>query len=311
MISHSTQKVNLKTLLFFLSLIGGGIIGLRAFIFRPAPHIISPLAEEVVATNSLRVLFTQKPKDTTELIQKIKEVIEKQQGIYSVYIFDINDNKGYGINETTIYTAASVNKLPILAALYYEAQRERIDLDKRITIQEKDIQDYGTGSLRYEGPGGVYSIKSLAQIMIEKSDNTAAYVLTNYIGESRIQELVSTWNLTQTDIKNNKSSNKDLAILMIKMYKGGIANEALTTEMIGFLDDSDFENRIPRLLPKEVKVYHKIGNEIGNTHDVGIVAHPKYPYYIGVLTNDVLNEVETEEVIAQISKLIYDYIIRE
>lgn len=308
--SYPTRQINVVVLLFFL-LVVGGIALLRGPIVRPSMQVISPLAEEVPATNSLRVLFAQKPKDTSELIQQIKEMVEKQQGIYSVYIFDINENRGFGINETTIFTAASVNKLPILAALYYEAQREKIDLDRRITIQQKDIQDYGTGSIRYEGPGGVYSIKSLAQIMIEKSDNTAAYVLTNVIGESLIQDLVGTWGLTQTDIKNNKTSNKDLAILLTKMYKGGIANEALTTEMIGFMDNSDFENRLPRLLPKETKVYHKIGNEIGNTHDVGIVAHPKYPYYIGILTNDVVNEVETEEVIAQISKLTYDFTVRE
>jgi beta-lactamase class A len=106
---------------------------------------------------------------------------------------------------------------------------------------------------------------------------------------------------------NDKTSNKDMALLMKKMRAGEVTTAANTQEMIGFLDDSDFENRIPRLLPKTVKVYHKIGNEIGNLHDVGIVDDPKHPYYIGIMTNDVTDEPTTEDSMAQISKLVYDF----
>src|SRR3989344_7268820 len=264
--------------------------------------IISPLPLE-----NTQPSVKNKIKDPQELIQKITELTSKQQGIYSIYIYDLNKNPGYGINETTIFTAASVNKIPILAALYFEAQKDNIDLDKRITLQASDIQDYGTGSLRYEGPGGVYSLKTLAQLMIEKSDNTAAFVLTSVVGGSRIQELATSWGLTQTDIRNNKTSPKDMTLLLSKMYKRQITSEALTTEMIGFMDDSDFEDRLPALLPKDVKVYHKIGNEVGNIHDVGIIALPNKPYYIGVLSNDVTNDTQVEEAIAKVSKMVFDY----
>lgn len=267
--------------------------------------IISPLPLE-----NTQPSVKNKIKDPQELIQKITELTSKQQGIYSIYIYDLNKNTGYGINETTIFTAASVNKIPILAALYFEAQKDNIDLDKRITLQASDIQDYGTGSLRYEGPGGVYSLKTLAQLMIEKSDNTAAFVLTSVVGGSRIQELATSWGLTQTDIRNNKTSPKDMTLLLSKMYKRQITSEALTTEMIGFMDDSDFEDRLPALLPKDVKVYHKIGNEVGNIHDVGIIALPKNPYILAVMTNDITDEPTTETVIANISKIVFDFFNR-
>lgn len=277
-------------------------------------EIVSPLAMEVKLNNSSPIIFAKaspsdRKSDTNEttLLENLKTYTEKQTGIYSVYIYDLTGKRGFGFNETTIFTAASVIKVPILAALYYEAQQEKIDLDRRITIQAKDIQDYGTGVIRYEGPGGVYSLKSLAQILIEKSDNTAAYVLTTILGEKRIQELVDQWGLTQTDIHNNKTSNSDIARLMTKMYTGQITNQAFTQEMIGFMDDTDFENRLPALLPDDVKVYHKIGNEVGNIHDVGIVVLPKRIYYIGVMTNDVLNDATAEKSIAEISKMVYDY----
>ena len=76
------------------------------------------------------------------------------------------------------------------------------------------------------------------------------------------------------------------------------------------MDESDFEERIPKLLPKDVKVYHKTGDEIGFIHDVGIVDLPDKPYYIGVLTSDVKDEAAVKEAIAQVSKLTFDNFIK-
>ncbi len=273
-------------------------------------NIISPLADETSGSVASTVLSkTHKEIDAGTLVTQIKRITNQQAGVYSVYVYSFKQDVGLGFNENTIFTAASVNKLPILAALYFEAQNGKIDLDKRITIQESDIQDYGTGSIRYEGPGGVYSIKTLAQYMIQKSDNTAAYVLTNIVGTKRIQKLVDSWGLTQTNIVNNKTSNKDMSHLLVKIYREQIANKSWTLEMLGYLTDSEYESRLPAFIPKDVKIYHKIGTETGSIHDVGIVQLPENPYYIGVMSNDIINDASAELAIAQISKIVYDYMI--
>jgi beta-lactamase class A len=265
-------------------------------------QIVSPLPEEIFS------LFSQKPKDPTSLLSEIKKIIDKFPGSWSVYFYDLTTNQGFGINETAIFTAASVNKVPILASLYYLAGRNAIDLDQQVTLQVSDIQDYGTGSIRYDPPGTTYSLKTLARLMMEKSDNTAAHLLgRQIIGFEKIQKLVDTWGLTQTDMEENKTSLVDMNKLFLKMYRGEITNQALTSEMIGFMDDSDFEDRIPALLPKGVKVYHKTGDETGNIHDVGIVELPNHPYFIGILTSDVSDEAQTKQTIAQISKMVFEY----
>ena len=81
------------------------------------------------------------------------------------------------INDSLIFTAASINKLPIVVTLYDAVQRENLKLEDTATIQADDIQAYGTGSLQYEGSGGIYTLKTLARLMINESDNTAAHVL--------------------------------------------------------------------------------------------------------------------------------------
>lgn len=298
----------------------GTLIFLFTFVIKPlfsGRKFISPLPDAAPTPQGTRFLFggsksspspTAVPVlNTQELISSIKQITDKATGTYSVYVVDLNTKQSFGFNETTIFTAASVIKVPILAALYHEAAAGKIDLDRRITIQAADIQDYGTGVIRYKGAGQVYSLKTLAQLMMEKSDNTAAFVLDTVITQPKIQSLIDGWGMSQTDLTNNKTSNKDIANLMIKMRAGEIANKALTQEMIGFMDDSDFENRIPKLLPTGIKVFHKIGNEVGFVHDVGIVEDPKHPFYIGVMSNDIRNDEEAESVIAQVAKLVYDF----
>lgn len=242
-----------------------------------------------------------------ELLKKIRGLVEGK-GTYSVYIYELNTKEELGFGKETIFTAASVNKVPILASLYFLTGKGEIDLDKRITIQQKDVQNYGTGSIRYDPPGTQYSLKTLARLMMEKSDNTAAYILGEVtIRFEKIQELIESWGLTQTEIKENKTSNEDMALLFTLMHQGKITNEALSKEMIGLMDDSDFEERLPKFIPKNIKVYHKIGSEVGIIHDVGIFDLPQNPYYLGVFSTDVPDEEEAEEIIAQVSKLVFEF----
>lgn len=250
----------------------------------------------------------KKESNPNELLANIKKEVSALPGSFSVYVFGLSTGKNFGINEYMIHTAASVNKLPILASLYYLAGKGEIDLDKIIVPQETDIQDYGTGSIRYDPPGTPYSIKTLARLMMEKSDNTASYILgTLIIGLDRVQELTNGWSMTQTKMIDNKTSAKDISFLMIKMYQGEITTGELTKEMLDFMEGSDFEDRIPAGVPENIKVYHKIGDEVGKIHDVGIVDIPDKPYFVGILTTDQTDEETTKKTMAKISRLIFEY----
>jgi beta-lactamase class A len=281
------------------------LVGWRGLLVKTEPTL-SPVPEDVQAATSFTSIF-KKAKKPEDLKAKIQEAARDWTN-YSIVVVDYKSSFRMDINDTVIYTAASVNKLPILAALYYYSEKGDIDLDKVITIQAADIQDYGTGTIQYDPPGTTYSIRTLAQLMIKKSDNTAAYVLANHIvGIKKIHDLMASWGLTQTDVVVNKTSNRDTSLLVNKMWNRQVVGEALTTEMMGFMKDTDFENRLPSLLPEGVAVYHKIGTEVRVIHDVGVVTDGKVTYYIGVLTSDVPDEAEAETRIAEISKLVYDF----
>lgn len=281
------------------------LMSLLLYFFQKKDTLILPPAFKIEQKNFFPSVKTTSQKD---LLKEIENILEENKGTYSVYVYDIKNKQGFGINEEMMITAASVNKVPILAALYHLAGKNDIDLEKIVIPQQEDIQDYGTGSIRYDPTGTPYSLKTLARLMMEKSDNTAAYILGNQIiGGQRIQKLLDEWGLTQTNMADNKTSNKDMASLLTKMYQGEITSKALTAEMLGFMDKSDFDDRIPAGVSEGIKVYHKTGDEIGKIHDAGIIDLPGKPYYLGILTTDTTDDEVTKKNLAKISQLVYGY----
>ncbi|MFC1626797.1 serine hydrolase [Patescibacteria group bacterium] len=271
---------------------------------------ISPIQKDFMPNTSVLSILQQNTRDPDVLKKMITKTVGDTLKNYSVYVEDLSYSFSMGLNETTIYTAASVNKLLILAALYQEAQQDLSILDKKITPQANDIQSYGTGVIQYDKPGTSYSVKTLARLMMQKSDNTAAYVLAKYIvGEPTLKKRIEEWGLTQTNFTTNKTSNLDMSIITKKIFSGNIANTALTQEMLSFMKDSDFEDRIPANLPDTATIYHKIGNAEAGFHDVGIVSFGENrAYYIGIFTTDVTDQEETLLLSAKISNIVYNYL---
>ena len=247
-------------------------------------------------------------KSSNEQIKEdVLKIIKDKKGFYSIYFKDLKSDGVFGIDENQLQTGASVNKLPIIAALYLFEKQGKLKLDDKITIQKNDVQDYGTGSIRYQKMPQTYSLRNLAKLALQQSDNTAAHVISVKIGEDNVQKLVDSWGLKQTDMVNNKTTVYDMGILFEKIYKGEIANPPNTKELLEFMSGTEIEDRLPKGLPSGTKVYHKTGDGEGFVHDLGIVETEKGAYFLGVMTSDIGDqEDETKNTIAEISKKIFE-----
>ncbi|MBP9716423.1 MAG: serine hydrolase [Candidatus Levybacteria bacterium] len=255
----------------------------------------------------LPVINLSRETKETDLKKEIAEITKDKKGFYSYYFKDLKTDRSFGVSQDQIETGASVNKLPIIAALYYLDSQGEIDLDDRVTIQENDVQDYGTGSIRYREMPQTYSLKNLAKLALKNSDNTAAHVISITVGEDKVQELVNSWGMSQTDMVNNKTTAYDMGLLFQKIYDGEITSAAKTKELLGFMMDTDFEDRLANNLPNSARISHKSGDGEGFVHDVGIIQTEENVYYLGIMTSDIgENEEETKNTIAEISKKIFE-----
>ncbi|MEK6846623.1 MAG: serine hydrolase, partial [Nanoarchaeota archaeon] len=243
-----------------------------------------------------------------------KKVLEKflkeEKGSYSVYYKDLKTGQEFGVNENKVLTGGSLNKLLIISYLYNLARDNKINLDDKITIQKKDIQDYGTGSLRYTGAGKSYALKTLTQLALEQSDNTAAYVLSIKLGEDKIQEYGKRLGLESTNMANNKTTARDMGKILELIYSRKITSDPLTREFLDFMKDTDFEDRLVRDIPSQVSVYHKAADATNMVHDVGIIdpsttlGASGTSFILAILTSDIENGEEAKKTIGKIAKFI-------
>lgn len=244
----------------------------------------------------------QNPED---LKKEIYDYILKQKGSFSIYYKDLISGDEFGIDENNVLTGASINKLFIVSYLYNLAGENKIDPEEKIILQAEDVQDYGTGSLRYMGVGETYSLKTLAKLSLKNSDNTAAHLLGIRLGMDNVQDFVNKLGLISTDLNNNKTTAKNVGRIFDLIYNRKITTPAYTLEILDFLKDTDFEDRLPIYLNKDIKVYHKTGDAVGMTHDGGVIDDGKNPFILSVMTNDMPDEEKAKKDIGEIAKIIY------
>ncbi len=256
-----------------------------------------------------RFVVLSNPKTyATDLKKETANLIQNKKGNYGIYFANLTTGDTFGISEKELFTGASVQKVPIITTLYYLENRGKVNLDEQITLQKEDIQDYGTGTLRYQKPGSTYSLKTLAKLALKQSDNTAAHIIANKIGADVVQKTIEQFGLTQTNMEQNKTSPYDMYILFNKIYNNQITTLAKAKELLSFMQDTDIEDRLPALLPQGSIVYHKTGDTVGNLHDVGIIQSNGNIFFLAVLTSDIgNNEEEARQNIAKIAKSIIDF----
>lgn len=257
--------------------------------------------------------FHSQQQKTREIKQKAQEFVANEKkspgegkSTFSIYYKDLVTREEFGIDEHKVLTGASLNKLVVISYLYHLAKDGKIDLDEKIVVQEDDIQDYGTGALRYEEAGDAYSLKTLAKLSLEKSDNTAAHVLGIKLGMDNIQSYAKEIGLEGVDMENNKISAFDLGRLFELIYNKKITSEPLTREFLDFLKDTDFEDRLSRYMKNGISVYHKTGDAVNLVHDGGIMDDGKNPFILVVLVSDVADEEKAKDAIGRLAKMIYE-----
>jgi beta-lactamase class A len=110
---------------------------------------------------------------------------------------------------------------------------------------------------------------------------------------------------------NNTTTAYDLMRLFEAITQHEIVSAEASQAMIDILLDQRFNEMIPAQLPDDVKVAHKTGWITGLHHDSGIVFLPDgESYVLVILSKNLTNEDAGVQALADVSKVIYDYVAR-
>lgn len=268
----------------------------------PAEYeVINP---EIIDTQLIKL--TENLHRPSDVIASVKELTASLQGTYGVYIRPLKTDEGYGLNQAEIFTAASVNKLLIMAKALQEVEKGTISLEDTYRLQAKDIQDYGTGSMRYDSLGTVYTYDQLLRLSGKQSDNTAAWVLSLILGQKEVEQFIDDFGMAESSLADNLTTPQEMGEFLAQIYEGEILGSPYQEKFYSYLTKTDFEERIPAGLPSYVTVAHKIGNEIQIVNDCGLVFAEQNPYVICLLSKGV-SEAEALKVLPQISHLVWTF----
>jgi beta-lactamase class A len=228
-----------------------------------------------------------------------------------VVVFDPYSGETVSFNADRRFVAASLSKLYALLTLYRAASRGESSLDEEITMRYSDVWAYGTGVLYKYPVGYTITLREGAKFMIKESDNTAELMLNGYLEEEKIEAELHRIGADSTRYWNpiNTTTPNDILLVLKKIADPSYTSPQLSAEMLELMTNTSFEDRLPRPLPEETRVAHKIGSYESTFSDAGIVFPEEsggkgQEYYIVVFSEGASQE-EARETIQDISLATY------
>jgi beta-lactamase class A len=205
----------------------------------------------------------------------------------------VDDGRVAGVNADREVPAASVIKLPLMAAVY--AKRREGDL---VASEEDD---------------------SRIHRMITRSDNPSADALMDEVSIPWVNQWLELQGYPTTRLrrhifgKNADGTNvitaAEATSMLLRIARGEMVDRASSIAMRQVLLEQERRSRIPAGLPPEVSVGNKTGTLNGLVHDVAFVETPHgVRYALAVLISGARREVAADGSIARISQKVYEYL---
>ena len=278
----------------------------------------------------------EKEPPLVQLSKDISSVITNSNGIFAVAFADLKTGDTLFINAHEQFHAASTMKVPVMIELYKQAREGKFSLEDSILVKTdfRSIVDGSTftmdvgvdsETILYEKVGSMLSIEELMYQMITKSSNLATNILIELVDAKKVT--ASMRELGAPDIEvlrgvedlkayNEGLSNSTTAYDLMKIFEAigteKIISEEACAEMMTVLFDQHFNEIIPAQLPTDVMVAHKTGSITGVQHDSGIVVLANgHKYVLVLLSKELEDKDQGIEALAQISKIVYDFVVAD
>ena len=293
-----------RWIFFFLFV---GLLGL--LLLAAALEVDEPVARVAAPTVASGPEPPTPPPPEPSLKEKVARILDEHPGDFGIVVHDPDSGKGLAIDGDQTFTAGSLGKLPTLMTLYRSAALGHVDLESEISMLSSDVQAYGTGVLYKYPVGYTMTLRECARHLIQESDNTAWKMLTRYLGRANIQAELNSVGATSTGywIPNDTTPN-DVMLMLEMISDPSYTSPELSAEMLEFMTNTDFEDRLPEPLPEGTRVAHKIGSYGDTFGDAGLV-FPKgsrEDAYFIVVVADGVTEAEARSAMQDVSRAAYE-----
>jgi beta-lactamase class A len=273
---------------------------------------------------------TGEPAKPGTLAGQLQPFVHRQDVEIAIAYRNLGTGAFYYHNEDDDFHAASTMKLPVMMTLFQAIDAGQRHLNEPIAVRNQfqslvdastftlDPKDDGDPEL-YQAVGSTRTLEELIRRMIVRSSNLATNILIERVGASSAMDLLRSLGAYRMKVLrgvedgkafkaglNNTASAKDLEILLTALAQGETFSPASNAKMIEILEAQELNEKIPAFLPKGVPVAHKTGDITGVHHDAAIVFPPgEKPYVLVVLTAGFKDEKQANQIIAEISRVVW------
>lgn len=215
--------------------------------------------------------------------EQILEEIQQFGGQAGIYYENLDTGETWGYREKEPYLAASIVKLPLMAAILLWKSQGKTSFEETVTIRE-DQKIPGCGAVQFLNGDVTLTVGELCKLMITISDSCATNALFRHYGAMQIHEAFLELGMIGTQFnreywdaeKENRGINnyfvpEEMGILLKKMYKRTLVDAEASAWLEDILRQQQINHKLGGFLPMDFPMAHKTGDEEDKAHDVGIV----------------------------------------
>jgi beta-lactamase class A len=245
-----------------------------------------------------QITFCQ--KHDRKLQKKLEAMVKNFNGQVGLYVHDLKKNRVAYINEDTVFTTASMVKIPILVGLADKLHRGELKYNQELIYRD---------SLYYAGVDILGSFKDSQKIelgkvmmlMLTMSDNTASLWLQSLAGGgARINEILDSLGFVNTRVNSRtagreenrtkygwgQTTPKEMATLMEKIANGEVISKSASEKMLRLLGRNWWDENAISSIPPDVFVASKSGALNPNRNEVLYVRGGKSRYVFCICTQN-------------------------
>lgn len=144
--------------------------------------------------------------------QDLTKIVREHPGVVGLAIRDVTSGRFFGVNEDYVFPQGSAIKIPILLALFIQAEEGEVDLARAVQIRREALVG-GSGLLQYfRDSGSSLTLHDLGVMMMTVSDNSATNILIDELGITTIDSLVQGLGYQQTRLRRVMMDTKARAV---------------------------------------------------------------------------------------------------
>jgi beta-lactamase class A len=265
-------------------------------------------------------------KTDKKLTVQLNELLKGFNGDVGVYVHDLKKNRIVAINADTVFTTASMVKVPILTGIMRRIEDGELQYHQVLTYKD---------SLLYAGVDILGSFKNNEKIELSKammlmltmSDNTASLWLQSLAGTgTRINQLMDSLGLRDTRVNSRtpgreanrmqygwgQTTPREMALLIEKIVKKEVISASASEKMLRMLGRNYWDEEAISQIPTDVFIASKSGAVDANRNEVLFVNGKKTPYIFCICTKNNKDKSweqsnEAWVMTRKISKLLWEY----